>query len=347
MNGVVRDLPEDHRRRLVEDGLDRLDAIRRDPQASQVTRDLLGDLLAHRGIVGFTTGMPGTSLSPAGSAEKYSMGRSVFQGQGTTERLGSLAHELTHGDAGESCANTAILLLLRRGLGDDGIRRPAEERNAEIDLLRGLLEQAGGTLTAAQSGLVRAKLDYASEPQKGVGRYAASSKSHGKIDEPTYQYLMRVELLTAKKSFRARGVRHRDHPAARPSAPLGSGARRSAVRRGGPAGRTAAVRPGGRRGRRPAAPGHPVSGVREKPAARAGRGPGAAPTSPETVRFPRIVVARRSGPAIGWKPPTLRMSCWGFVNGVCRSGRIVGRNDVTRGVSARGSAGAAGRPYEA
>ncbi|MFE2382134.1 eCIS core domain-containing protein [Streptomyces misionensis] len=200
VNGVVRDLPEDDRRRLVEDDLDRLDAIRRDPGAPQVTRDLLGDLLAHRGIVGFTTGMPGTSLSPEGSAEKYSMRHAVYQGQGTTERLGSLAHELTHVDAGESYANTAILLLLRRGLGDDEIRRLAEERNAEIDLLKNLLEQDGGTLTAAQSDLFRAKLDYASDPQKGVGRYAASFKSHGKIDEPTYQYLMRVELLTAKKS---------------------------------------------------------------------------------------------------------------------------------------------------
>ncbi|MGN5382032.1 hypothetical protein ACQ4WX_47785 [Streptomyces lasalocidi] len=65
LNGVVNGLSEDDRRRLVEDDLQLLHQMQSDAGAPQITRAVLGDLLAHKDIVRFTTGMPGTSLSPA------------------------------------------------------------------------------------------------------------------------------------------------------------------------------------------------------------------------------------------------------------------------------------------
>lgn len=108
--------------------------------------------------------------------------------------------------------------------------------------------------------------------------------------------------------------------------------------------RTAAGRPGGRRepDRQPPAalrPGH-----RSALVASVARGPGAAPISSETDRSPRIVDARRSRPVIDQKALAMRTSCWGFVNGVCRHGRKVGRIDVPGGGPARP---AAGRPSAA
>ncbi|MDO0924666.1 DUF4157 domain-containing protein [Streptomyces sp. TG1A-8] len=199
LNGVVNGLPEDDRRTLVEDDLQLLDAIRADTGAPQITRDVLGDLLAHRGIVKFTSGMPGTALSPAGTAEKYTLKHALYQPGGATERLGSLAHELTHVDAGETYAHSEILLLLRRDLSDGEVRDLVKGRKAEVDRLKTLLKQSRA-LTTEQEGLVAAKLQYAVEPKKGVGRYAMSFKAHDRIDDPTYQRLMHIEQLSAPNS---------------------------------------------------------------------------------------------------------------------------------------------------
>ncbi|MFJ5030231.1 DUF4157 domain-containing protein [Streptomyces sp. NPDC088560] len=199
LNGVVNGLSEDDRRRLVEDDLRLLGQIRSDAAAPQITRDVLGDLLAHSGIVKFTTGMPGTSLSPDGTAEKYTMKHALSQSAGATERLGSLAHELTHVDAGETYGNSEILLLLRQGLSDDEIRNLARDRTAQIDSLKTLLNQSQA-LTAEQKDLFAAKLQYAVEPMKGVGRYATLFKSSGKIDDATHERLMHIERLTAPNS---------------------------------------------------------------------------------------------------------------------------------------------------
>nr|WP_079176549.1 DUF4157 domain-containing protein [Streptomyces sp. MUSC 14] len=199
LNGVVNGLSEDDRRRLVEDDLQLLHQMQSDAGAPQITRAVLGDLLAHKDIVRFTTGMPGTSLSPAGTAEKYTMRHALSQSAGATERLGSLAHELTHVDAGETYGNSEILLLLRRGLSDDEIRNLARERTAEIGSLQALLQQSQA-LTVEQKDLIAAKLQYAVEPMKGVGRYAMLFKSSGKIDDATYERLMHIEQLTGPNS---------------------------------------------------------------------------------------------------------------------------------------------------
>ncbi|WDO05083.1 DUF4157 domain-containing protein [Streptomyces murinus] len=194
---AVNALSDAEKSTLVGDDLDLLAEIQADPGAPQVTRDTLGDLLANRGIVNFTTGMPGTKLSEPGVAEKYTLRHTMAQAGGATERLGSLAHELTHVDAGESFDNTQILLLLRQNLADADITALAKERKARVDALLGLL--AGNeTLTDAQKDLFAFKLRYATDPNKGVGRYAASFKK--KLDAATYQRLLEIEALSAPNS---------------------------------------------------------------------------------------------------------------------------------------------------
>ncbi len=194
---AVNALTDAEKSTLVGDDLQLLDQIRTDPNAPQVTRDTLGDLLANRGIVNFTTGMPGTKLSEPGVAEKYTLKHMMVQGDGATERLGSLAHELTHVDAGESFGNTQILLLLRQNLADAEITALATQRKGRVDTLQALLD-SDGTLTEDQKNLFRSKLTYATDPAKGVGRYAMLFK--GKLDDATYQRLMQIEKLSAPNS---------------------------------------------------------------------------------------------------------------------------------------------------
>ncbi|MFY4720726.1 DUF4157 domain-containing protein [Streptomyces sp. LaBMicrA B280] len=182
---------------IVGDDLQLLTELQADPQAPQITRDTLGDLLANRGIVNFTTGLPGTRLSGPGVAEKYTLKHMMAQGEGATERLGSLAHELTHVDAGESFDNTQILLLSRRNLADADIKALATERKARVDALQALLHRSGA-LTPDQANLFESKLTYATDPAKGVGRYAAQFKD--KLDAATHQRLMEIEGLTSPNS---------------------------------------------------------------------------------------------------------------------------------------------------
>ncbi|MFH7339651.1 DUF4157 domain-containing protein [Streptomyces sp. KHY 26] len=199
LNQAVNQLTAAQKSTLVEDDLHLLAGIQADTEAPQATRDVLGDLLAHRDIVHFTTGMPGTSLSPAGTPEKYTLKHMMSQPAGATERLGSLAHELTHVDAGESYDNTPVLLLLRQDLGDAEIRELARERSARVRSLEGLLERSA-TLDAEQRALFAAKLRYATDPAKGVGRYAAMFRTSGKIDEDTHRRLQEIENLSKPHS---------------------------------------------------------------------------------------------------------------------------------------------------
>ena len=199
LNDIVNAMSAAQVRTVVEDDLRLLDDIAADANAPQITRDILRDVLAHRDMVKFGHGTPGTSLSPAGTAEKYTMKHMLHQTAGATERIGSLAHELTHVDSGETYANSEILLLMRRNLGDGEVRQLVGQRRADIDRLNTLLAQSQ-SLTDQQRELFDAKVKYAAEPMKGVGRYAALFKSSGKIDDPTFQRLMHIEQLSAPAS---------------------------------------------------------------------------------------------------------------------------------------------------
>ncbi|MEU5795381.1 DUF4157 domain-containing protein [Streptomyces sp. NPDC047813] len=193
----VNALTDTEKSTLVEDDLQLLTEIQTDPGAPQVTRDTLGDLLANRDIVNFTTGMPGTKLSDPGVTEKYTLKHMMVQADGATERLGSLAHELTHVDAGESFGNTQILLLLRQNLADAEITALAARRKSRVDALGALLD-SDGTLSDDQKSLFASKLRYATDPAKGVGRYAMLFKD--KLDTATQQRLLEIETLSAPNS---------------------------------------------------------------------------------------------------------------------------------------------------
>ncbi|WP_243877956.1 DUF4157 domain-containing protein [Streptomyces sp. SUK 48] len=193
----VNALTDTEKSTLVEDDLQLLTEIQTDAGAPQITRDTLGDLLANRDIVNFTTGMPGTKLSDPGVTEKYTLKHMMVQADGATERLGSLAHELTHVDAGESFGNTQILLLLRQNLADAEITALAARRKSRVDALRALLD-SDGTLTDDQKNLFASKLRYATDPAKGVGRYAMLFKD--KLDTATQQRLLEIEKLSAPNS---------------------------------------------------------------------------------------------------------------------------------------------------
>ncbi len=155
--------------RMIASDLDGLQEIADDPSAPQLTRTLIAELLAHRPAVAFSAGTPGTSLSGSADAPKYKMRHLLSQPQGRVERLGSLAHEMTHVDVGEAYGNTELLLICRRGMTAHQMVALAEERAAKITGLRGLLDD-GVTATPGRRQLVDNKLDYVTRPGQ-LGKY--------------------------------------------------------------------------------------------------------------------------------------------------------------------------------
>ncbi|TDV48710.1 DUF4157 domain-containing protein [Actinophytocola oryzae] len=197
MNLVAADMDQNALRPFIGDDLRELTRMSTDQTVPQVTREILTELLVHQSITQFENGRPGTTLSPAGAAMKYTLKNPVNQPMGGTDRLGSLAHELTHVDAGEAYDNTPVLLLFKRGLEDDEIKQLAARRAADIDNLRTLLNAQQG-LTAGQQSLFEGKLDYALRDR--LKDYAAFYKSSNKIDAPTYDELIRLADLTKPNS---------------------------------------------------------------------------------------------------------------------------------------------------
>jgi hypothetical protein len=199
VTAAVNRLSDADKETIVKDDLGRLRTIQSDGGAPQITRDILGDLLAYEDITKFTTGNAGTTLSPEGTDEKYTTKHTIRQAHGATERLGSLAHELTHVDAGEAYGNSDILLLFSPSLTDEEVKSLTAERLATIERLRGLLA-ASGALNADQQGLVKFKLDYATDRRKGVLVYADNYLMAKKIDQAQYERLKHIDELSAPHS---------------------------------------------------------------------------------------------------------------------------------------------------
>ncbi|WP_067454301.1 eCIS core domain-containing protein [Actinomadura macra] len=195
---VAGPLTPDEARALVGDDLARLTRLSTDPAVPEITRTILSELLANQGLVNFTQGTPGTTLSRPGDPGKYTLKHKMDQPGATTERLGSLAHELTHVDAGESYDNTAILLLFKQGLTDEEIGRLAVQRRAVNDRLRVLLNAHQG-LAASQEQLFEYKLDYMVEENR-LGHYATNYRNSRKIDQATYDRIMALNTLTGRNN---------------------------------------------------------------------------------------------------------------------------------------------------
>src|SRR5207244_6740977 len=102
----------------------------------------LGEILANvdGGDVRLQLGMPGTRLTRAneGATERYTVLHSLTQAGGTSERAGSLAHELTHVAAGEAFGNVPLFLLVAPTTPQEQIVALANTRRDRVRALQAL-----------------------------------------------------------------------------------------------------------------------------------------------------------------------------------------------------------------
>lgn len=147
---------------MLEADVEELRRMAVDNSAPAETRAVLTEVLALRNSVDLTIGLPGTKRIRTPGARPYAMTHALEQPGGKVERLGSLAHEMTHVAAGESFRNTDILLLCRSGLTREQMEEIARNRADDADNLKGLLDE--DMLNAEQRELITFKLAYLTKP---------------------------------------------------------------------------------------------------------------------------------------------------------------------------------------
>lgn len=168
---------------LVESDVRALRAVQSGSDLPQVTHDTLAEILANIPKTDFREGRPGTDkISAAPGASRYTVNHSLSQADGEAERLGSLAHELTHVAGSEAYDNTQIMLLVDSGLSEDQMVRIAERRIRTVADLEQKLEQQSD-VNPRQLALINSKLQYAKGQKLLI--YASSYEKSGKIDTAT------------------------------------------------------------------------------------------------------------------------------------------------------------------
>jgi hypothetical protein len=179
---------------ILADDVAKLRAIALAPNTPLITQRVIAEVLANIGDVNLMEGAPGARLtnnaeSGRGVTEKYGVLHALQQPGGTAERVGSLAHELTHVSSGETFDNTPLFLLFDPASTAQEITAMALDRKNEINALQALYTN-NAAFSAKQKALIKDKLDYAIQDKLGL--YVARFHEAKKIDRPTADKLMAV-----------------------------------------------------------------------------------------------------------------------------------------------------------
>ncbi|GAA3401300.1 hypothetical protein ACFFNY_14330 [Paenibacillus hodogayensis] len=170
---------------ILQQELNQLLSIMNAPDTPDITKRVLAEVLNNADKVHMKSHLPGARLTnqkekDEGIGEKYVVNHRLVAPLGTTERLGSLAHELTHVSVSEQFDNSQLFFAFPRDASDDEVMDLVHKRHGDLDALLGLLDRT--VFTGEQIGLLNSKLEY---PRKyggdGVRRYIGSFFTAKKI----------------------------------------------------------------------------------------------------------------------------------------------------------------------
>jgi hypothetical protein len=134
--------------------------------------------MANKADIMFGMSTPGASRVQAGE-KPYLVKHLLEQPGGEPERIGSLAHEMTHVAVGKTFDNSMLLFSFAKDASDESLRALIDQRHKNVEALNTALGQAN--LTEAQAELVKSKLEYASGGK--IELYVARFLSANKINK--------------------------------------------------------------------------------------------------------------------------------------------------------------------
>ncbi len=159
---AVHALSDEDKRTFMMDDINTLDKMSTNEALPQVTRDVLREVVANVELLHLGPGKAGSGFTSKDDP-KYFVSNEPTKALGSGERLGSLAHELTHVSTSESYRNTVLMWAFTKDLSDTEIKARSTERLGQLNALIRLIN-AIPDLHQTQKDQVRKQLDYAKDP---------------------------------------------------------------------------------------------------------------------------------------------------------------------------------------
>lgn len=184
---------------MLQNEMDQLRAIMNAADTPDITKQILAEALANADDIHLEAFSPGARFTnqkekDRGITEKYVVNHNMNAPGGTSERLGSLAHELTHVSISEQFDNTALFFAFGQDATEDEVMALVEKRRSDLDSLIALLNPKD--FKKDQIGLLNLKLAY---PRKGgpagVQRYIDNFFTSKKISKEQKE---KAESLVAR-----------------------------------------------------------------------------------------------------------------------------------------------------
>ncbi len=166
---------------LIQDDVNTLMGLLNDPNLPTITQNVLLEVLGNINDVKLQQGNPGARQAKTGEntgGKSYVVNHALDTDRkmGTSERVASLAHELTHVSSGESFGNTPAFLLFDPNMSDSDVADLVTHRLGRVAELE-TRYQNSPAFSAKQKDLIQSKLDYAKESK--LKKYAESYRTAG------------------------------------------------------------------------------------------------------------------------------------------------------------------------
>lgn len=165
-----------------------LEDLRNDLKTPKLIRDILTEILGNLDDIHLEEKeQPGARFAreTENLKETYVLNHALNKPLGKSERLGSLAHELTHVSISKTFDNTALFLDFAKDATKDAILELSWKRTVQLRKLEGLIDT--NIFTERQVSLLKEKIQY---PTKSIGGYLESFKTAKKIADSTYYKLL-------------------------------------------------------------------------------------------------------------------------------------------------------------
>jgi hypothetical protein len=188
----IKDNNNDELKPLIMKDLDELRRMRDDSTTPLVTRRALAEILANVDKVLFDEDLSGARLVRPHTTNPYTVLHNLSQPGGTVERIGSMAHELTHVSVSEQFCNTVLFFAYAVDATEGELKQFVKERSEQVARLEKLLID-DVYLQYDQKSLVESKLAYAKG--NSLTKYAGDFLRAGKIDKATHDKVKEMAIF--------------------------------------------------------------------------------------------------------------------------------------------------------
>ena len=168
------------KQKLIQKDLDELETIKNNPDTPDETRSFLDEILANKDKIFFEGGASGAKKKDVGGKQYLLKHNIADKTMDKGERLGSLAHELTHVSVAEKFDNSVLLFSYAKTADPEDVKKLIKKRVENITQAVTLANNCPQLKNGDRKklGIVKGKLDYAGSDKVGlyINRFAETNE---------------------------------------------------------------------------------------------------------------------------------------------------------------------------